>query len=75
MADTITHRYETTGMHCPSCSMLVKMSLTDLDGVSSADVDHRQGLTVVTFDPDKTDDDAIVAEIIKAGYGAHLLED
>ncbi len=73
MAEKITRRFETTGMHCPSCSMLIKMSLTDLDGMESADVDHRSGITTVRFDPEKLSDDDIVGEIVKAGYGAKPL--
>jgi Cu+-exporting ATPase len=70
MAENVTSRFETTGMHCPSCSMLIKMSLADLDGVVAAEVDHRTGMTEVIYDPTKLDDDQIVAEVIKAGYGA-----
>lgn len=70
MAETVTHRFDTTGMHCPSCSMLIKMSLDDLEGVVSADVDHRTGITEVVFDAGLLSDDDIVSEIVKAGYGA-----
>lgn len=75
MHESVTKRFETTGMHCPSCSMLIKMSITDLDGVLSADVDHRTGITEVTYDPALLSDDDIVGEIIKAGYGATPIAD
>ena len=29
-----TVKLKTTGMHCPSCSMLIEMSVGDLDGVA-----------------------------------------
>jgi len=75
MSEAVTHKYETTGMHCHSCSMLVQMSVSDIDGVDSVDVDLAKGLTTVTFEPEKTGDAAIVAEIVKAGYGASLIEE
>ena len=75
MSDEVQKRFDITGMHCPSCSMLVKMSLVDLDGVISAEVDHRSGVAEVAYDPDKLDDDAIIAEIIKAGYDATAISD
>ena len=31
--DELTKRFETTGMHCPSCSMLIQMDVSDLPGV------------------------------------------
>lgn len=71
--DTVTHRFEITGMHCPSCSRLVKMSLEDLEGVVSAEVDLETGLAVVTSDPAKVSDDEVVGEIVNVGYSAVLL--
>ena len=61
---------ETTGMHCQSCSMLIEMSVSDLDGVSGVSSDYTTGRTEVTYDADKLDVDAIVTEIEKAGYAA-----
>ena len=69
---TTTRRFTTTGMHCPSCSMLIQMDLGDLDGVSSVTSDHRTGVTEVTYDDSLTGPDQIIAAIVKAGYGAEL---
>jgi len=52
--------------------MLIQMALEDLDGVKSAKADHVAGTTEVVYDPDVTDPDALVAEIVKAGYGAEV---
>lgn len=70
-----TRRFITTGMHCPSCSMLIQMDLGDLDGVTDAISDHRTGMTEVTFDDAVTSPDEIIAAITKAGYGAELAAD
>ena len=74
MAETTTTRFITTGMHCPSCSMLIQMTLEDLDGVVSAKADHAAGTTDVVYDPERTTPEGIVAEIVKAGYGAELAD-
>lgn len=74
MSERITRRFETTGLHCPSCSMLVQMSVGDLAGVESVQTDHRTGITEVVYDPALVTDEAIVAEIVKAGYGATPLK-
>jgi Cu+-exporting ATPase len=63
---------KTTGMHCPSCSMLIEMSVGDLDGVDSVSSDHRTGETRVVFDSDRVTTDRIIEEIQKAGYGAEV---
>jgi copper chaperone CopZ len=72
---TVTRRFETTGMHCPSCSMLIQMDVADLPGVSDVSSDHRTGMTEVTFDDAVTSPEGVIAAIVKAGYGAELLSD
>ena len=49
-----TAHLQTSGMHCPSCSMLVDMTLADIDGVVDSKTDHVTGATVVSFDAEKT---------------------
>jgi Cu+-exporting ATPase len=71
----VTKRFLTTGMHCPSCSMLIQMDVGDLYGVQSVTSDHRTDLTEVTYDSDVTDAGAIIDAIVKAGYGAELADD
>jgi len=62
-------KIKTSGMHCPSCEMLVKDSLEDLDGVKSASADHKSGIIEIDFDNSKVDESAIKAIISKEGYG------
>lgn len=67
---TVTKRFNTTGMHCPSCSMLIQMDVSDLPGVSSVTSDHRTGVTEVVYEDATLTSDEIVEAIAKAGYGA-----
>lgn len=72
---SVTKRFATTGMHCPSCSMLIQMDVGDLAGVDSVNSDHRTGITEVTYDDAALSPDQIVDTIVKAGYGAEALDD
>ncbi len=72
---TVTRRFITTGMHCPSCSAVIQMDLADLAGVASAVSDHRTSITEVTYDDDVTGPDDIIGAIVKAGYGAEPVEE
>lgn len=72
---SVVRRFITTGMHCPSCSMLIQMDLGDLPGVTSVTSDHRSSITEVTFDDGLVSPADIIAAIVKAGYGAELAED
>ena len=65
-----TARLMTTGMHCSSCSMLVDMTLADLDGVIASKTDHATGETIVTFDDSVVGVDRIIDAIRGAGYEA-----
>lgn len=66
----ITSRLKTSGMHCRSCSMLVDMTVGELDGVSGVRTDHASGDTVVTYDTDAVALDQIIGAIRGAGYDA-----
>ena len=67
-----TSTFKTSGMHCPSCSMLIEMTLTEMPGVVSAKADQARGTTVVTYDPSVLDTTAIASAIRGAGYDAEL---
>lgn len=71
----VTRRFITTGLHCPSCSMLVQMDVGDIPGVDSVACDHRTGITEVTFAEGTVSPEAVIAAITKAGYGAELAQD
>jgi P-type Cu+ transporter len=63
---------KTLGMHCGSCKMLVEMSVNELPGVSSAEVDLAGETTHVEFDPAQVTVDQILAAIKGAGYDAEV---
>ncbi len=65
---------KTTGMHCMSCSMLIQMNVGDVEGVESVVADLGSGMTDVDFDDEKVDVQAIIDEIVRAGYGAEVAE-
>jgi copper chaperone CopZ len=68
-----TIKLKTGGMHCPSCSMLIEMNVSDLPGVESVRSSHADGLTTVTYDPSSIDAEKIADEIRTAGYDAEVL--
>ncbi|MCE5203132.1 MAG: heavy-metal-associated domain-containing protein [Coriobacteriales bacterium] len=72
MASAVTSTFETTGMHCHSCAMLIQMSVGELAGVADVNADPAAGTTTVTYDPDRVSPEQIIDEIVKAGYGARL---
>jgi copper chaperone CopZ len=62
----------TSGMHCGSCSMLIEMDVSELDGVAQVRADHATGVTHVEFDPAKVTVETIVGAIQAAGYEAEV---
>lgn len=74
MSALVTSRFVTTGMHCPSCAALIQMSVEELPGVESVRSDYPTGITEVRHDPEVATDAAIIAEIVKIGYGAELAD-
>jgi copper chaperone CopZ len=64
---------KTTGMHCPSCSMLIEMDVGELTGVEAVHAAHADGMTEVTYDPELVDSETIAQTIRQAGYGAEVL--
>jgi copper chaperone len=68
-----TTKIKTTGMHCPSCSMLIEMNVGDMPGVEEVRASQADCLTVVTYDASRTDANRIADEIRAAGYGAEIV--
>ena len=56
------------GMHCRSCSMLLKDVVDEIKGVKSAKFDHAEGSAVVEFDDSVVSKEVIVDSITKEGY-------
>ncbi len=60
----------TSGLHCTSCSMLVDLTVGELDGVSDVRTDHATGETVVSFDDAEISVEQIIEAIRSVGYDA-----
>ncbi len=60
-------------MHCSSCAVNIDLSLEDLDGVVSSKTNYARSISVVDFDPQKTNSKKIITEIEKLGYQAKTL--
>jgi copper chaperone CopZ len=71
MATTTT--YKIGGMHCPSCSMLIEMNVSDLDGVESVKASNADCSAVVSYDASKVDAACIAEEIRNAGYEVEIV--
>jgi len=70
----VTARFATSGMHCGSCSMLVDLTLSDVDGVVESKTDHVNGLSIVVFDDARVTPAQLIAAIQGAGYDAVQLD-
>jgi copper chaperone CopZ len=66
-------RFKSFGMHCPSCSMLVKMNLSDIAGVCSVESDHSSGVTTIEYDPAVVNVDHLRHSINDSGYDTEIL--
>jgi len=60
------------GMHCSSCTTLVKEALTDTKGVKEANVDLKKGTAVVLFDEKLVSEKQLIEAVRKEGYDARL---
>ena len=58
------------GMMCGHCQASVTKAISSVDGVSVASVNLAGKEATVTYDPKRTNVDAIKAAIVEAGYKA-----
>jgi copper chaperone CopZ len=70
----ITAVFNTTGMHCSSCSMLIDLTLNDLEGVAGSKSDHATGTTTVEYDDAVVDSETIIGAIRSVGYEAEPVQ-
>ena len=68
MMETCT--LDLTGMHCASCVGRVERFLKKVPGVEEAAVNLATNRALIAFDPARTQPDALIAAVEKAGYGA-----
>ena len=50
------------------CPITVKKALEKVPGVSGVNIDFEKKTARVSFDPDKTESDALIAATTNAGY-------
>lgn len=61
--------FQTSGMHCRSCTMLVDMMVKDIAGVQDVAADHVTGEIIVTFASEREGQtEEIIAAIERAGF-------
>lgn len=65
-------RIPVTGMTCAACQARVQKVLAKQPGVVDASVNLMMNNASVTYDPSVVTPDALVAAILKTGYGAEL---
>ncbi|MEI6691594.1 MAG: heavy-metal-associated domain-containing protein [Chlorobium sp.] len=59
---------QVSGMNCPSCEMLVREALEDLEGIIDADASHQKGIVTVDYDPKLVSIATITMVIEKQGF-------
>jgi periplasmic mercuric ion binding protein len=60
------------GMPCAACPITIKKALTEIDGVTEAEVSFERKDAVVTFDDTKTGVSALIEATTNAGYPSRL---
>lgn len=71
-AENKTVTLEVPGMTCGVCPITVRKALEKVPGVSKAQADFDSKTATVTFDPDKTNTEALLKATANAGYPASL---
>ncbi|MDD5751264.1 MAG: heavy metal translocating P-type ATPase [Candidatus Peribacteraceae bacterium] len=61
-----------TGMHCASCALLISDQLRDAPGVEEANVNFAASKAQIRFDPEKTNEQSLIAAVHAAGYTATI---
>jgi len=65
---TQTVTLDVKNMTCAVCPITVKKALTKVAGVAQATVDFESKTATVTYDPKKTDTQALIKATTDAGY-------
>ena len=57
-------------MTCPMCKFTIKKALQGVNGVQTVNVDYNSKTANVSFDPQKTNTEALIKATTNAGYPA-----
>ncbi len=71
-AESKTVTLDVPGMTCKFCPITIRKSLQKVPGVIEAKVEYESKIATVTFDPDKTNVDALTKATANAGYPSTL---
>ena len=66
-----TYSFDISGMTCGGCTGSVQRALSQIDGVSHAEVTLRPGVATVMTDPSRVTPAQIESAITRLGYPAH----
>lgn len=69
-AATTQTEFNVEGMHCATCPVTVKAAAEGVGGVTSVRVSMDDAKAWVTYDPTRTNPNAIAAAITESGYKA-----
>lgn len=70
---TATCTLQVTGMTCGGCAVAVKMAALKVDGVKDATVSYEDKRADITYDPAKTNPEAIAKAVTeKSGFTASV---
>jgi len=56
------------GMHCVGCETIIEDTLSEIEGVKSAQVDYTKEEVVIEFDPERAGLKSIIKAIENRGY-------
>jgi Cu+-exporting ATPase len=73
--DTVRQRLDIGGMTCAACSARVQRALERTDGVDQAAVNLMTNSAAITYDPERTSPQQLIAVVEKTGYEARLPQD
>lgn len=73
--EVVRQRLEIDGMTCAACSARVQRVLERTDGVTAAAVNLMTNSAAVSYDPDRTSPQQLMAVVAKAGYQAAIPAD
>jgi len=71
----IKKTFSIKGMHCASCVLILERALTQVDGVSRANVNLATTKATVTYDPQKVTDETLASAVAHVGYNAMINEE
>lgn len=67
--------FDISGMHCASCSSIIKKKLSKLPGVNECNVNFATEKANIVFDPTLTSVDQMNSQIMKLGYSLNSKEE